>query len=474
MGIDHTESECDIPAIRYEGYSLQEKHAWVRDGSGPDAAEDIRAALSILADAMAESDLLLRRALQPLGIDWQGAAATSVGAACALVADWSLACGDSAREGGVGVAVAGAGFAHVRVRVEAPGPGRADTRLDVFAGPFGGQADLTQEAEAERARDDAANRAFYAYEDAVRDAVRSLPVLAAPPGVAVAAVTTRPTCPERSGVPRTTVQAAARTQGSTATRHESGAPIPTEKPPGADPTATPLAGTSPQPAPVGPQAAGVAIPGQPAPDRVASASPPGQSIGVAVAQAVPPPPDGPRSRTGPWTAGGAGDADRPATAGDRGGAMSGTGSRAGRADLPGGGTINRAAPVGPEASAVRRSIESAGDPGFAAAGLPVGLGMSGGTAAAPRPVGGPGPSSGGPSAGPSPRTALGAARTPAPAPDRFDMPGARTASPAVDEPDRAADPLGFEAAAPYTVDTVDGASSIAPAVLGTDPAEEPR
>ncbi|AOS61749.1 hypothetical protein TL08_04595 [Actinoalloteichus hymeniacidonis] len=186
MDIESDGSE--IPHTRYEGYSLQEKFDWLRGGSGSAAAEQVRAALSRLAAAMAESDQALRAALRPLGADWQGSAADSLSATGTATSAWVLAGGDAVQLGSSTADTAGAGFVTARLLVEQPdsagGQGN-DATVDVFLGPWGGHTDLTVAAEIERGREDAANRSLYAYEDTLREAVRTLPPLGPPPGLAI-------------------------------------------------------------------------------------------------------------------------------------------------------------------------------------------------------------------------------------------------------------------------------------------------
>ncbi|APU18958.1 hypothetical protein UA75_04645 [Actinoalloteichus sp. GBA129-24] len=483
MDIEDGESESGIPSHRYEGYSLHEKFDWVQHGHGPAAAEEVREGLSILADAMAESDLTLRSALRPLGIEWQGAAAVSAGAAFALVADWSLVCGVSAHDGGIGVAVAGAGFAAVRVQVEAPGSVVGGASIDVLTGPFGGQSDRTQVAEADRARDDAANRALYAYEDTVRDAVGSLPSLAAPPVIAISV-------------------SASATTGSPADRghgdgHRASLPGAGAADPGSARTEsrTPVAGAQP-PAAVSPTrtgglSTGLALPAQQAaatpsaslptpPIRLPAPHPQAPLISGASAGPAGAPPIGvPRTGTGspPSTGGGTIGGGQPVP-GDRLGARSGNGAgRTGRVGDAASGAADR--PTSSGSGPTHRSDpaeETSGERGFAAvAGVPAALGLPNGTVSTPSSFGNAGPPGDTPGSHLRPRGAAGAVRPPAAEPDRFDPQAARqsSAATAAHAEDVGPDHAGFDTTG-TTLFTVDGLASLAPAVLGADTSGEPQ
>ncbi|APU12985.1 hypothetical protein UA74_04530 [Actinoalloteichus fjordicus] len=489
MDIEDGESESGIPSHRYEGYSLHEKFDWVQHGHGPAAAEEVREGLSILADAMAESDLTLRSALRPLGIEWQGAAAVSAGAAFALVADWSLVCGVSAHDGGIGVAVAGAGFATVRVQVETPGSVVGGASIDVLTGPFGGQFDRTQVAEADRARDDAANRALYAYEDTVRDAIGSLPSLAAPPVIAIsvsASATTRSPAGRGHGDGhRVAGHPCARAADPGSARTESRTPVSDAQPPAAvSPTRT------------GGLPTGYALPAQqtaatpsaplPTPAVRLLAPPPQAPLigGASTGPAGAPPIGGPRTGTGspPSTGGGTLGAGTLGSGqpvpDDRRGARAGNGAgRTGRVDDAASGAADRPTNTGSGPTHRRDPAEEAsGELGFAAvAGVPAALGLSNGTVSTPSSFGNAGPPGDTPGSRLRPRGAAESARPRAAEPDRFDPQAARqssatAAAPAEDvEPDHA----GFDTTG-AALFTVDGLASLAPAVLGADTSGEPQ
>ncbi|AOS61742.1 PPE domain-containing protein [Actinoalloteichus hymeniacidonis] len=184
----HVEGSGDeIRYTRYEGFSLQEKYDWMQAGRGPDAAEQVREALGELAGSMAESDVVLRGALKPLGMEWEGAAASALGAAGAQAAAWSLGSSDAAQAASMGMTASGASFALARNSVEPPaavsGPSTGELFGQVFTGPFGGLDDTVAEFEAEAAKGHDADRALYAYESMLREANSGMGPIPAPPQI---------------------------------------------------------------------------------------------------------------------------------------------------------------------------------------------------------------------------------------------------------------------------------------------------
>ncbi|APU12978.1 hypothetical protein [Actinoalloteichus fjordicus] len=181
---------------RYEGFSQQEKYEWMHAEQGPDAAEGVRTALSQLADAMAESDLMLRAALRPDGLEWEGTAASALGAVGSQAAAWSLGSSDASQAAGMGMIVSGAGFAQTRNTIEPPvevtPPTIGDALGAAFSGPYGGMNDQVEALRAEVGKADAANRALYAYEATVRESADNISSIPVPPQIAAGSPSATP------------------------------------------------------------------------------------------------------------------------------------------------------------------------------------------------------------------------------------------------------------------------------------------
>jgi hypothetical protein len=106
--------------VRWEGFTHDEIHARVQQGPGRGASADAEAAWATMETTIRTVDDQLTRAVRQIGVDWQGAAADSVGGGMTVLSNWALdAAGDAllTREG-IGAQADAAG--HVRTAMPAP------------------------------------------------------------------------------------------------------------------------------------------------------------------------------------------------------------------------------------------------------------------------------------------------------------------------------------------------------------------
>ncbi|RTL66399.1 MAG: hypothetical protein EKK42_17620 [Pseudonocardiaceae bacterium] len=179
---------------RYEGFSLAQKLKWLGEGSGSSAIAILHQGMTNIGGKFADSDQELRRQLEPLGIAWQGRAASEAGAAVTASAVRAEAHSDAGRAAGASVDGYGMSFGEMSRHVGASG--RDLVAMDVkramslpagapfvLLGPAGGpfalmaaEADHRHAVEQVRTIDAKANAALYVHEDTSRQALDRFPV----------------------------------------------------------------------------------------------------------------------------------------------------------------------------------------------------------------------------------------------------------------------------------------------------------
>lgn len=185
----------EIGRYRYEGFSLDEKSDWMRQGQGPAAINGGLACLKALAGDYAATERALRDALGGLGADWRGPAADAAADALRTAADRARDGQHAAEAGADGLQRYGESFAGLRSRIATPTNTPGDQEGDQVGPAVAPQLD-TRKASLEHQRlDRAANDALYAHESTSRDAVGTFPTSdAAPPPAS-------PTTPEPAPAP---------------------------------------------------------------------------------------------------------------------------------------------------------------------------------------------------------------------------------------------------------------------------------
>ncbi|QFZ18384.1 PPE domain-containing protein [Saccharothrix syringae] len=171
---------------RYEGFPLEQKIEWIRQGAGPAALADARAALVELTDALVESEQRLRDLVARLGGEWEGSAAVEAAAAVRQAALWSGDSGALTQTAGAQVDLQAEQVQRTTYAMpgSAPRPeyGFDDALGDSFnlstQNLFDVQTDFDEQVARRRAADAEANRVLYEHEAACRANVESLPVLA--------------------------------------------------------------------------------------------------------------------------------------------------------------------------------------------------------------------------------------------------------------------------------------------------------
>ncbi|MBB5905723.1 hypothetical protein [Actinoalloteichus hymeniacidonis] len=181
---------------------MAEKYSWMQDGSGAAEAVRVSAAINDLHTLMAESDPQLRSALARIGVEWHGDTAQLLSSAIAESAAWSVQTTQTAQDVVGQLAADGEVFAATRQAIDQPadvgGYGLGDRVVDVLGGPFGAVSDHRKRAEEEAAKDEAANRALYAYEAHSHQTLAAIRTPEAPPTIVVgSSAAQRPTISER-------------------------------------------------------------------------------------------------------------------------------------------------------------------------------------------------------------------------------------------------------------------------------------
>ncbi|MBN9113339.1 MAG: hypothetical protein J0I34_31720 [Pseudonocardia sp.] len=179
---------------RYEGFSLAQKLKWLGEGSGSSAIAILHQGMTNIGGKFADSDQELRRQLEPLGIAWQGRAASEAGAAVTASAVRAEAHSDAGRAAGASVDGYGMSFGEMSRHVGASGRDLVVMDVEramslpagapfVLLGPVGGpfalmaaEADHREAVEQVRTIDAKANAALYVHEDTSRQALGRFPV----------------------------------------------------------------------------------------------------------------------------------------------------------------------------------------------------------------------------------------------------------------------------------------------------------
>ncbi|MCK2239552.1 MULTISPECIES: hypothetical protein [unclassified Crossiella] len=183
---------------RFEGYPLEVKYDWMQQGAGSGAVHPPADALRAVHEAAEQCRDRVARALADLGLDWYGAAASALFDAARPSLEWAMGAMTAAQTNLAGVAAHGVDFAETKPKIESAQPVRQPGLADGAAAAFNPlallqiQQDMHEQLAANKARDDAANRALYAFETAARAQAESAPALPDPPRIAVEAVHTGP------------------------------------------------------------------------------------------------------------------------------------------------------------------------------------------------------------------------------------------------------------------------------------------
>ncbi|GAY11048.1 hypothetical protein [Pseudonocardia sp. N23] len=184
---------------RYEGYPLAEKFKWLGEGPGSSAIGTLHQGMTNIGGKFADSDQELRRQLEPLGIAWQGRAASGAGAAVTSATVRAAAHADAGRSAGTSVDGYGVSFGEMSRHVGESGRDRimADVHRAMsmpsgtpylLLGPAGApfammaaEADHREAVEKVRTLDAKANAALYVHEETSRAAVEQFPVVETAP-----------------------------------------------------------------------------------------------------------------------------------------------------------------------------------------------------------------------------------------------------------------------------------------------------
>lgn len=182
-----------IGFYRYQGFSLEEKIGWMRQGAGSGALAEARAALAALGGDLVQSEQNLRDLVNRLGGAWEGAAGTEAGEAMRLAATWSADSAPAADEAWSRVDLQSESVDRTRYGMpgSAPRPeyGFGDALGDAFNAQtynlFDVQTSYDEQVAARRAADEEANRLLYAHEAASRANLAALPALPPVPSITV-------------------------------------------------------------------------------------------------------------------------------------------------------------------------------------------------------------------------------------------------------------------------------------------------
>lgn len=177
------------PPIRYEGYSLAEKHSWTLGGMGPAATEPAATAFHALAPTFEEISNDVRQSLAGIGVEWTGQAAQATGNALNQAAQSGSQSGQTSRAAGGNIEQVGQSWERTKARIPPPIEVTEPTFNQrvwdaAFGGLFGVMSDYNDKVAAAKAADVSANDALRENEQSVRQAVAAFPD-----------VTTRPPTP---------------------------------------------------------------------------------------------------------------------------------------------------------------------------------------------------------------------------------------------------------------------------------------
>ncbi|GAB2843996.1 PPE domain-containing protein [Lentzea nigeriaca] len=180
-----------IGYYRYEGYPLEQKIAWIRQGTGPSALTGAQDALRSLSVALIESEQRLHDIVTKLGGAWSGAAADAAGAAMKQTATWSGETGELTGDAWTSVELQAEQVERARSLTPGSAPaaeyGFDDALADSFNATSGGlfdvQTNFDEQAARRKAIDEEVNRILYAHEAASRTNLAAVPALAEVPRV---------------------------------------------------------------------------------------------------------------------------------------------------------------------------------------------------------------------------------------------------------------------------------------------------
>ncbi|MBP2478054.1 hypothetical protein JOF53_006926 [Crossiella equi] len=180
------------PSIRYnrfEGVELAQKYAWVQNGPGSGAVEGTTQVLREAHELVAQAHQRVVGFLARLGLSWEGAAAEAMIQAGDEAVRWAEGSLEVTAASLERIAVHGVDFAETKPRIAPPEP-VVDLK-QIAVGVFSplvlvalGEDPLSRLAD-NKAKDDAANRALYAYEQSARAGIEPLPALPDPPAIAL-------------------------------------------------------------------------------------------------------------------------------------------------------------------------------------------------------------------------------------------------------------------------------------------------
>jgi hypothetical protein len=176
---------------RYEGFDLQTKHDWLKDGNSQ-GSQHVADSLKRISERLAQSDVNLRNATKVIGVEWTGQAASMLSGAALRASNWTTSTGDSAGTSVSQINQYGQSYDETKSKVTAPkanSVGFGDVMTEganaATFGVFDMQSDYRKTANENKAADDAANRALYAHESVARGSYDSIPVVDAPADIAV-------------------------------------------------------------------------------------------------------------------------------------------------------------------------------------------------------------------------------------------------------------------------------------------------
>lgn len=194
-------SEETVGSYRYEGYPLSEKHGWMQQGKGPAEFTAAQTAVTRLGKALAETDAKLGKVVGELGGEWNSVAGAQAGAQMQQAAGWAGESGAAATTTQGRVVAQADAVSTVTSAVPAQPPvtySFTDGLADAVTSPFrvfGMTNNLDREVEKQRAADDAANRALYAYQSSSQSHVALVQPLPEAPKLTGSAAPVEPGTP---------------------------------------------------------------------------------------------------------------------------------------------------------------------------------------------------------------------------------------------------------------------------------------
>jgi hypothetical protein len=169
------DTTSDIGYYRYQGFALEQKIAWVRDGTGSRALAEAQAALAGLGLDLIESERTLRDLVTKLGGGWEGSA--------------GLAAGHAADLAGARVTLQTTSVDRTRYGMPGAPPAPEYGLWDAFtvrpSDLFDVQTDFDDRVARRRAADAEANRVLHEHEAASRANLAGLPPLGEVPRITV-------------------------------------------------------------------------------------------------------------------------------------------------------------------------------------------------------------------------------------------------------------------------------------------------